>query len=295
MQCYAEASASHSGAKRKNKTEAERRVINVDKFPREIYLAVHRQQPRTDLLRMIVELALLTQLARACAPQVAVETLAAVARTESGFDALAIHDNTSGRSYRPATQAEAAALANRLVIVQGHSVDLGLMQINSVNLPRLGLAPAEAFDPCRSLEAAQRLLTGSYTAPSMAGSEQAALDQALSRYNTGHSTRGIANGYVQRVRASAEIVVPALQVRGTAKRADAAVPEKQDEPTVVQAAAPQWDVYGQARVAWEQNKNTPRPQPSAPGPDSASGLTMAAASTARLGSPAQPATLRTPR
>ena len=244
---------------------------------------------------MIVELALFTQLAHTCAPQVAVETLAAVARTESGFDALAIHDNTSGRSYRPATQAEAAALANRLVTVQGHSVDLGLMQINSANLPRLSLAPAEAFDPCRSLGAAQHVLTGSYIAPALAGGEQASLDQALSRYNTGHSTRGIANGYVQRVRGSAEIVVPALQVRGTAKRADAAVPEKQDEQTVAQAAAPQWDIYGQARASWEQNKNTLRPKPSAPGPSSASGLTMAAASPAGPGSPAQPATLRTPR
>ena len=107
---------------------------------------------------MIVELALFAQLAASCAPRVAVETLAAVARTESGFDALAIHDNATGRSFKSATRAEAIGLATELVAVHRHSVDLGLMQINSANFPRLGMTITDAFDPCRSLAAADRVL-----------------------------------------------------------------------------------------------------------------------------------------
>lgn len=42
-----------------------------------------------------------TALAARCAPSVPVETLAAVARTESGVDPWALHDNTTGASIRP--------------------------------------------------------------------------------------------------------------------------------------------------------------------------------------------------
>ena len=126
---------------------------------------------------MIVQLALFTQLAGSCAPHVAVETLASVARTESGFDALAVHDNTSGRTFKPSSREEAIALTTELVIVQRHSVDLGLMQINSLNLPSLGLTVTDAFDPCRNLAAAERILVQGYTAPPAGGDEQVALKQ----------------------------------------------------------------------------------------------------------------------
>ncbi len=154
------------------------------------------------------------QLASSCAPHVAVETLAAVARTESGFDALTLHDNTTGRSYHPATSADAVALAVELATVARHSVDLGLMQINGANLPRLGLTLADAFDPCRNLAAADQVLVAGYAAPAPGADTQPAVQQALSRYNTGDPAHGLANGYVGRVQASAELVVPALRVHG---------------------------------------------------------------------------------
>ena len=46
---------------------------------------------------MIVSLALFTQLAAACAPSVHVDTLAAIAQTESGFQNEAINDNSASR------------------------------------------------------------------------------------------------------------------------------------------------------------------------------------------------------
>src|SRR5437588_10300748 len=89
------------------------------------------------------------QLAAAHAPSVAPETQVAFAQAESGLDPLAVHDNTTGRSHAPATAADAVALATSL-LRQGHSVDLGLLQINDANLRRTGLTVATAFDAGRS-------------------------------------------------------------------------------------------------------------------------------------------------
>ena len=125
---------------------------------------------------MILPLAVLTQLAVACAPQVAPQTLAAVAQTESQLDPLAIGDNTAHRSYRPRDKAEAVELARQLM-AEGHDLDLGLMQINQGNLGWLGVALEDAFEPCASLWAGATMLT------------------ALSRYNTGSPGGGFANGY----------------------------------------------------------------------------------------------------
>jgi hypothetical protein len=106
-------------------------------------------------------LAQLAAMARTCAPHVAVSTLAAIARTESNVDPLALRDNTAGVGSAPAQLADAVTIAGHL-IAAGHSVDLGLMQINSANLPSLGLTVTQAFDPCRSLEAAATILSGDY-------------------------------------------------------------------------------------------------------------------------------------
>ena len=64
---------------------------------------------------MILPLAVFAQLSTTCAPDVAVETLTAIARTESGLDPFAIHDNSTGRSYRPRDQAEAVRIAAPLL------------------------------------------------------------------------------------------------------------------------------------------------------------------------------------
>ena len=52
---------------------------------------------------MILPAALVAQLALSCAPEAAPGTLAAVAAAESGFDPLAIYDNTTGESWRPSS------------------------------------------------------------------------------------------------------------------------------------------------------------------------------------------------
>jgi type IV secretion system protein VirB1 len=196
---------------------------------------------------MMLSLALFTQLAASCAPSVHVDTLAAIARTESGFHVHAIHDNADGRSYLPARLEEAIAIATDLVSAKRHSVDVGLMQVNSANLSSLGLSLAQAFDPCLSLKAGARVLAASYQPPPAGQDPQPALLQALSRYNTGHPARGFANGYVARVVASAEQVVPAIRlgaspVSGPAESTTLA-------PTFMASPPPAWEVFGRARYA----------------------------------------------
>ena len=95
-------------------------------------------------------MAAVLSLAAQCAPGVAPDTIAAIAMAESGLDPFAIHDNTVQRTFQFANLPAAIAVATDLIVAQHHSVDLGLMQVNSANLAALGLSIADAFDACRS-------------------------------------------------------------------------------------------------------------------------------------------------
>jgi hypothetical protein len=68
-----------------------------------------------------------------CAPGVDAQTAVIIAKAESGLSPLAVHDNTVGVSYAPETPDEAIKAATDLIVIQRHSVDLGLMQITSAN------------------------------------------------------------------------------------------------------------------------------------------------------------------
>jgi type IV secretion system protein VirB1 len=163
---------------------------------------------------MVLDIAAVLALAAQCAPHVAPGTLLAVTRAESGLDPLAIGVNGGGRRPgRARSAADAAQLAARL-LATGANIDLGLGQINSANLTRLGLSVEAAFDPCRNLRASADVLAGAYAAQVRGPDDaQAALRRALSIYNTGDPARGFRNGYVARVEAAARptaAVVPAL-------------------------------------------------------------------------------------
>ena len=135
----------------------------------------------------------------ACALNVAPATLAAVIQVESAGNPLALHVNgLPGHQPDPTTLEDAIDLAERY-IRQGYSVDIGLMQVNSRNLAALGYSVAQALDPCTNIEAGARILTADYAAAVQSrGEGQAALQAALSAYNTGDFDRGFGNGYVAR-------------------------------------------------------------------------------------------------
>ena len=154
------------------------------------------------------------QLVHVCASGDAVRPLASIAAVESGFHPWAIHDNTTTETFFPASLADAVSIATRLIDGERHSVDLGLMQINSANLSRLGLTIADSFDSCRSITAGATVLRQGYAN---------ALRVAFSRYNTGTSDRGFTNGYVQRVEA-ASIRLPNIPDIDGAVRQSVAAP-----------------------------------------------------------------------
>jgi len=136
-----------------------------------------------------------------CGPAVAPSTTQAIIQVESGGDPLAIGDNSLGKSFAPRTKSEAVSLAKEL-ISQGHSVDLGLMQINSQHLAPMGLSLDDAFDPCRNVRTGTAILSGFYRQyankdPSLT------LYNALSAYNTGQAWKGA--DYVNRILAAAGV------------------------------------------------------------------------------------------
>jgi len=189
-------------------------------------------------------------LAQHCAPTVAPQTLISVAHVESRFEPLTIGVNgPAPRALHPASRDAAIHQASRL-IAEGANVDLGLAQINSKNLGWLGLTVADAFDPCRNLAAAARVLVANYTGVSQTTpGEQAALKAAISMYNTGDRSRGFRNGYVQKVSRAAGYIVPALEPEGGAGdrpailSSDAADTAEPVTLTAAEPEPPNWDVF----------------------------------------------------
>lgn len=151
-------------------------------------------------------------LAENCAPSVAPEIMEKLVRAESGFNHFAIGVNgAERRSYNPTSKEDAVRIARDL-IAQGHSIDMGLGQINSANLDWLGLTVNTVFDSCTNLKASERVLRDGYERARNQGSDpETALHQALSAYNTGTFTRGFSNGYVERVMGGDFEAPPAVQ------------------------------------------------------------------------------------
>jgi type IV secretion system protein VirB1 len=143
-----------------------------------------------------------------CAPAKDPTMLVGIARQESGLETMTLRDNTSGQVMHGAGVIEAA----RRLIAAGHSVDLGAWQINSRNLSLLSLGVADAFEPCKAVAAAARLI------------------ELFSRYNTGSRSRGIANGYAAAVIAAIHAVKAASPAMPSAMLAMAQPPTSAPDP-----------------------------------------------------------------
>jgi len=137
-----------------------------------------------------------------CAPGVDPVTMAAVVKQESGGQPWVVNNNTTRKSTK--FESKAAAVAAAMAAVgRGDSVDMGLVQINSKNLPALGLTVEQVFDPCTNLAAGAHILTTGYQ---KAGS----LGGALSIYNTGRPDSTVGANYAQSVFGQAGAKVPAI-------------------------------------------------------------------------------------
>jgi type IV secretion system protein VirB1 len=175
-------------------------------------------------------------MAARCENSVAPQTLLAVAKVESNLGLFPIHDNTTGRSYNPPSQSEALEIAQDLTSLN-HSIDLGIMQINNANLRAFRMRVEDAFNPCRSMDAAATILSLDYEGGDDVAEQQKALRAALSAYNTGNDSDGFRNGYVHRVEVAAREIVPAIEtgVGGPAEHSPARLP--------AQAQSDDWDVW----------------------------------------------------
>ncbi|WP_175686211.1 lytic transglycosylase domain-containing protein [Burkholderia anthina] len=151
-------------------------------------------------------------LAHDCAPQIAPATMAAIVRTESGFNPYAIGVVHGRLRRQPSNVAEAIATV-RALEAGGWNFSVGLTQVNRANWLAYGLTAENAFEPCRNLAAGAAILHRCFTAAVTTGKfyaatdyhadVQAALRASLSCYASGNFMTGYQTGYVQRVVESA--------------------------------------------------------------------------------------------
>lgn len=154
------------------------------------------------------------------------ERALAHAMAESGLYPNALHDNTTGKRYAPATETEAVALARQL-IAAGHRLDAGLMQVTSANWAAYGLTVETAFDPQANVCAGARILGVAFETQR----------RAACVYNTGHPD--CANGYPESVDKAA---------RHVADETPAQPPAPASEPP----CAPAWDGWALAACTTQQ-------------------------------------------
>ena len=138
-------------------------------------------------------------LADQCASFVSPHTLEAIVKTESNFDPLKIGVNGGAKLQRQPVTVEEAVVTAQWLLANGYNIDLGLGQVNSSNLNRVGLSVTEAFDPCKNLKAAGTIFNNSFQSAIQQYPEGQALQVALSAYNTGNFVQGFRNGYVGKV------------------------------------------------------------------------------------------------
>ncbi len=201
-----------------------------------------------------LDLATFDDYARRCAPTVSVATIRSIAKTESALRPHALSVNYPKRTARnagvpggyaalarqPRNQSEAVSWARQLV-AQGHTVSIGLVQVSSENLAKLGHTLEQAFDPCTNLALGARLLGEKYQrAVAANGPGQAALVEAISRYNSGSPTIGFANGYVSTVlkHAGSAAVVPTATPQTAAIRPGASAQPDRSKAVARPTAAP---------------------------------------------------------
>ncbi|BDC46129.1 hypothetical protein PTKU15_94260 (plasmid) [Paraburkholderia terrae] len=150
-------------------------------------------------------------LARTCAPNVHPLTVAYLASAESHNNQFAINVNGRHSLKRQPTTEQEAHDAIVMLDARGWNYDVGYTQINSANFRSLGVTGTQLLDPCTNLHAGAQVLGDCYArAVRQVGEGQAALQRALSCYNTGNQQKGFANGYVTRVVAQVNLKIPAL-------------------------------------------------------------------------------------
>jgi len=120
-----------------------------------------------------------------CAPEIAPSTLSAIVQVESGGDPWTMWDNTARRGYRPTSLQQAKHIL-RVLMSEGHQVDVGIAQVDTANFAAYGLRPSNAFGVCTNLRVGADILAAAYRkATATYGPGQRALYHAFEVYNSG--------------------------------------------------------------------------------------------------------------
>jgi len=134
----------------------------------------------------------LSSLYGTCGPEVHPATTQAIVEVESSGNPLAIHDNDTGTSYSPSTRTQAVQIASRL-LARRHSIDIGLMQINSWHLRKKKIDCDSLFDPCFNIRTGTEILAAFYRKHrkrNPSDPPDLILLKSLSSYNTGTPYKG---------------------------------------------------------------------------------------------------------
>lgn len=144
---------------------------------------------------------------RQCGSIVHVDTLRALIKTESKNNPYAIADagpvtlpwrirKGMVRSFYPTSRGEAIQIARQLM-ADGHTVSLGLTQLNDRNFSAFGISLEDAFEPCTNIKHGTQLFAHYYFEALQKFTDvPQALSAALSKYNSGDFYRGKNEGYV---------------------------------------------------------------------------------------------------
>jgi type IV secretion system protein VirB1 len=158
----------------------------------------------------------LGQLRDRCAPTASLVTLSAIVSAESSGNPNALQidfprsllrrwrlaPGTLRLIRQPNSAAEALEWIDYLN-ARRVSVDVGLMQVSTDEATRRHISPVALLDPCTNVRTGWAILSDDYRIEVRTyGPGQAALQHALSRYNTGDANRGIENGYLDHVMAA---------------------------------------------------------------------------------------------
>ncbi len=143
-----------------------------------------------------------TPLYGTCGPDVHPATIQAIVEVESAEKPYAIHDGATQTAIFPKSKDEAVRIAKSL-LAKGHSLDVGLMQINTAHLPELkrrGIGVEDLFDPCTNIQTGTRILSDFYKFHARKNPKDqpdVTLLKAISAYNTGGPFEG--KEYVRKI------------------------------------------------------------------------------------------------
>lgn len=156
-----------------------------------------------------------------CAPNVAVNTMVAIVKTESNGNTLALGLNNGKKlKFQPRNYEQAVAWIIYLD-KHGYNFDVGLGQINIRNIKKYGYKAIDMLEPCKNLNLASLILKKNFTGALLTSTtSKEALHKAISAYNTGNYHSGFSNGYVQRVLNNANLMDYALNVPSVIKNFD---------------------------------------------------------------------------